>query len=91
MSTGDDIRDRALGLSKEDRARLARDLLLSLDSEELDEDCESAWAAEINARSAAVARGDFTASDWRESLERARQVLRRRAESKPNRAEEAVE
>jgi putative addiction module component (TIGR02574 family) len=81
MSTVDDIRNQALELSPEDRARLARDLLLSLEPETRQEESESAWAGEIEARSAAVARGEFTASDWRESLERIRETLSKRRRS----------
>jgi hypothetical protein len=78
MSTCNDILAQALGLPVEDRALLARDLLVSLESEGFDDDAEAAWAREIEARSEAVARGEFTATDWRESVERIRQELTKR-------------
>ena len=75
MSTCNDILAQALGLPVEDRALLARDLLISLESEEIDDDAEATWLDEIEARSDAVARGEFTAMDWRESLDRIREQL----------------
>lgn len=78
MATVNEVRRQALELPEPDRAALARDLLASLDADEPDEDVEAAWAAEIEARSQAVARGDFTASDWRESVARIRQNLAQR-------------
>ncbi len=78
MSMCNDILTQALGLPVEDRALLARDLLISLDSAEIDDDIEATWAGEIEARSNAVARGEFTATEWRESLDRIRQELAKR-------------
>lgn len=78
MSTCNDIFTQALGLPVEDRALLARDLLVSLESEGFDDDADHAWADEIQARSEAVAKGEFTATDWRESIERIRQELAKR-------------
>ena len=78
MSAVDQVRDQALKLDESERAVLARDLLVSLESTEPGEDTESEWAAEIQARSAAVARGEFSASDWRESLARVRKHLEER-------------
>jgi hypothetical protein len=72
MSTVDHIRDQALTLDDTERAMLVRDLLVSLEGIGPEEDAEPAWAAEIQARSDAVARGEFSASDWRESVERVR-------------------
>ena len=78
MSTVDNVRDQALKLDEPERATLARDLLISLEGVEADEDAQSAWATEIQARSDAVARGEFSASDWRESLQRVREHLAKR-------------
>jgi hypothetical protein len=75
MNTPDEILSRALDLPLHDRAWLARDLLLSLEPEDSDADTEAIWASEIEARSDAVARGEFTASDWRESIARVRKEL----------------
>jgi putative addiction module component (TIGR02574 family) len=81
VSTIDEIRSRALELSDSDRASLARDLLLSLEESGFDEGCEPAWVAEIEARSEVVARGEFTASDWQESVARIRHTLAQRPKS----------
>jgi hypothetical protein len=78
MNTANEILNQALGLPVEDRASIARDLLISLESEEFDDEAETAWPGEIEARSDAVARGEFTATDWRESIERIRNELARR-------------
>jgi putative addiction module component (TIGR02574 family) len=76
--TVDTVRSEALRLPREDRAVLARDLLLSLDQGDFDDDAESSWASEIEARSAAIAAGNYSASDWQESLARLRDDLRQR-------------
>jgi len=81
MSTVDDVRNQALELSREERAKLARDLLVSLETGDFDADADSAWATEIEARSAAYGRGELAARDWRESLERVRQALSQRRTS----------
>jgi hypothetical protein len=81
LSAVEEIRSRALQLPREDRATLAHDLLLSLEPDEFDRDAESAWAAEIAARSAAVARGEFTAYDSQESLARMRAMVTQRRSS----------
>jgi hypothetical protein len=78
MHTADDILSQALDLPLADRAWLARDLLLSLESDESDDDAEATWADEVEARSDAVARGEFTAADWRESVARIRRELQKR-------------
>jgi hypothetical protein len=78
MSTVDDVRDQALQLDQPERATLARDLLVSLEEGGPHEDAQSAWATEIQARSDAVARGEFSASDWRESVQRVREHLAKR-------------
>lgn len=78
MSAVDNVRDQALKLDEPERATLARDLLVSLESVEPDEDAPSAWATEIQARSDAVASGEFSATDWRESVERVREHLAKR-------------
>ena len=78
MNAVQEIRQLVLSLPEDDRASLARDLLASLEPDDSDTDVDAAWAAEIEARSQAVARGEFTASDWRESVERIRQTLAHR-------------
>ena len=78
MSSVEDLRSRAMELSRAERAVLARELLLSLETEEPQEDAEAVWAEEIEARSEAVARGELALSDWRESMDRLRDGLRRK-------------
>lgn len=80
MPVADELRRGALALSRDERAALARDLLLSLEAEELDGDVEQAWAAEVGRRSAAYARGETESRDWRESVQRVRQQLAERRE-----------
>ncbi len=75
MSEIDQIRDTVLKLSTAERAALARDLLVSLDDVETDSDSDQQWADEILARSDAYQRGELTARDWRESVDRVRQAL----------------
>ena len=73
----DDLLNSALQLPPPDRAVLARQLLLSLEADELDADSETAWAVELEARLARVEQGQFTARDWREALADIRQTLRK--------------
>ncbi|HEV8604335.1 MAG TPA: addiction module protein [Tepidisphaeraceae bacterium] len=66
---------KALELSADDRAELARHLLLSLEAEDCDEDAEQAWAEEIDER---LERADRSkAADWETVLQRIRGSLRR--------------
>ena len=75
LNSVEDVRDQALRLSAADRANLARDLLLSLESEPLDDDCDAAWEVELEARASAVAAGKHSVSDWREAVARVRDSL----------------
>jgi putative addiction module component (TIGR02574 family) len=81
MSIAEQIRDQALQLSAEERAWIARDLLESLQAEEVDEAVESTWAEEIEARAEAYAAGELKADDWEVSLQRCRQRLRERRQA----------
>lgn len=63
-----DLLNEALDLPVDDRAKLAADLLETLEDEEAD--VERAWAAEIEARVAAARAGELEATDWREVLAR---------------------
>ena len=76
MGTAQQIRDWALQLPLGDRASIARDLILSLDGDQVDTDAAAAWAQEIEARSEAYHRGEAQADDWQASLERARLRIR---------------
>jgi len=41
----------------------------------MDPDCEEAWRAEISKRLAKIEEGDFSASDWRNAVNRIRESL----------------
>ena len=43
-----------------------------------DEDAESAWKSEIDARLAVVASGDYEAADWREVIADIRKSMKER-------------
>ena len=69
-----ELRDAALALTPEERARLAYELLRSLDAfPELG--AEKAWIAEIEKRARELADGSVTPVDWNEARERIRQRL----------------
>lgn len=76
MITIDDVRQLAFQLSAEDRAALASELIVSLDDGPPDPDAAALWAAEIERRAEAYARGEVTAEDAREGLERLKERLR---------------
>jgi len=74
--TAEKVRDEALRLPVNERARLAADLLESLDAAE--EAVEAAWAAEIEKRVAAIRAGEVGSTDWRAVLDEVeREVLGR--------------
>lgn len=69
------LRD-ALDLAADDRAKLAAELLTSLDH--ADDDVESAWAAEIARRAADARSNPHDEQDWRIALDEIqREVLSR--------------
>jgi small-conductance mechanosensitive channel len=64
----------ALELPLEERAKMAAELLESL--QEAEEQVESAWASEIEKRVAAARAGELASTDWRTVLDRVeREVL----------------
>ena len=69
------IRSAAMTLPLEVRARLAHELVLSLESELDDESVEEAWEAEIESRLRRVLSGDYEARDWEASLAQIRSRL----------------
>jgi putative addiction module component (TIGR02574 family) len=71
---------KALVLAADDRAELARHLILSLDPPEEDDSAEEAWSVEIERRLSAMDRQTVTLIDWRDSVGRARTAL---AKAKP--------
>ena len=64
MSTRD-VLDEALRLPADERARIAQELILSLDDEGEGDlaDLEAVWAREIEARAARAHRGESTGRD----------------------------
>ncbi len=75
MTSIHNLLELLMGLPEQQRAAISRELLLSLEGEDFDADCESAWAVEIENRLAAVDKGQFSARPWRETLEAIRQSL----------------
>jgi len=57
MATADDLLSDALRLPPEERARLAHELLLSLEAEGEDSDAEAEWAGELERRAQEVIGG----------------------------------
>ena len=80
MSTVDLLREQLLTLPVRDRASLATLLLASLETQPLDDGAQQAWIEEAESRSLAYSQGQLAASDWRESVDRIRQVLAQRRE-----------
>jgi len=75
MSTSaDSILGTALTLPPNERARIAAELIASLDQGE-DTDVEAAWAAEIERRIAEVESGEAEIVSWEEALGRIRDRL----------------
>lgn len=81
MATAAEILNLASQLSDSERAHVVHQLILSLEHEPFDDDCEDLWAAELEARMAAVDRGEYLASDWRDAMQRMRANLK--ASTKP--------
>jgi putative addiction module component (TIGR02574 family) len=72
----EDLLAEVLHLSVSERAKIAAELLESL--EEADHDVEAAWAAEIERRVAAARAGELESTDWRAVLDDVeREVLSR--------------
>jgi putative addiction module component (TIGR02574 family) len=66
---------QALQLPEQERAALARQLLLSLEPDDFGGRHEAAWEKELEARMAAIDEGRFAARDWREALADIRKSL----------------
>jgi putative addiction module component (TIGR02574 family) len=75
MSLNTDLLARVLHLPVSERAELARRILLSLEPVDFDADAEQLWAVEIEARLAALDRGESVPMDWRPAIDRIRQSL----------------
>lgn len=69
--TADDLRDKALALPTQDRARLASDLLASLDSDIVDNaEIDRLWSTETQSRAAMLESGDADTVSWEEVQQR---------------------
>jgi putative addiction module component (TIGR02574 family) len=69
--TADDLRDEALALSTQDRARLASDLLASLDSDIVDiAEIDRLWSTETQRRVAMLESGEARTVSWDEVQQR---------------------
>ena len=69
--TADDLREEVLALPAQERARIASDLLASLDSEAVDEDeIDQLWSAETQRRAAMLESGDADTLTWDEIQQR---------------------
>jgi putative addiction module component (TIGR02574 family) len=69
--TADDLRDEALALSTHDRARLASDLLASLDSDTVNAaEIDRVWSIETQRRAAMLESGDAGTVSWDEVEQR---------------------
>ncbi|HYV40883.1 MAG TPA: addiction module protein [Thermoanaerobaculia bacterium] len=76
-TTTDELLETALKLPSRDRARLAGELIASLDGPP-DEGAEEAWAAEIERRAAEVDSGKVKLLDWETVRDRAKRESRKR-------------
>ncbi len=69
--TAHDLREEVLALPAQERARIASDLLASLDSEAVDEDeIDQLWSAETQRRAAMLESGDAGTLTWNEIQQR---------------------
>lgn len=73
MRNATKLLEEALQLAPEDRARIAAELLSSLDVK--DDDVKAAWAAEIVRRSADAEANPDDEEDWRAALEDVRREV----------------
>ena len=82
MST-DELLAEALRLTRADRARVAEELLSSL--EEPDDDVAAAWASELERRSPEVAEGSVQPTSWSTArTEILKELEQRRASRTPS-------
>ncbi len=76
MADATKLLEEAMNLPLDERARLAEELLASLDEKE--EDVEAAWAAEIQSRAQEVRDGAAPGEEWRTVLRRIQDETLRR-------------
>jgi len=75
------LRRDALALPLDERATLAKDLLLSLD-EATEADASEAWIEELDQRAQAVANGTAALVDWADAEKRISARLKARREGR---------
>jgi len=69
--TADDLRTEVLALPAQDRARIATELLASLDSEHVDEnEIDELWSVETQRRAAMLDTGEAGTLSWGEIEQR---------------------
>jgi hypothetical protein len=78
MAPEQELTTQAMSLPADQRAQLACRLILSLEAPDYDADADQLWEREIEQRLSAIDRGEVEPLEWRASLERARQSLRRK-------------
>lgn len=64
----EELRSAAMTQPVEIRARLAHELLMSLEVDASDEDADAAWREVVDERAARVLSGDYVAQDWEQAL-----------------------
>jgi len=72
--------DQVLKLPADERAELARQVLLSLEPEEFSADAEQTWVAEIQRRREAIRRGEVQLLEWSDVR---RQILDELSQTRP--------
>jgi putative addiction module component (TIGR02574 family) len=82
--SADKLRQEALALPLDERAALAKELLLSLD-EGADAGAEEAWVEELDRRAQAVANGTATLVNWADAEKRISARLKARREARATR------
>jgi putative addiction module component (TIGR02574 family) len=82
--SADRLRQEALALSLDERAALAKELLLSLD-EGAEPGAEEAWVEELERRAQAVANGTATLVNWADAEKRISARLKARREARATR------
>lgn len=76
-SQADSVLDAALKLPEKERARLAAELVASLDGER-DDGVEAAWAAEVEQRKTEADRGDAGLVPWEQVKDDVKTALKGR-------------
>ena len=77
MATVDEVLTEAMRLSREERARIAHELLLSLDEGAEAQDVEAAWTGELAHRAQEVIDGTVELVSFEEAQKRLKERLER--------------